>query len=69
MSVYRVVLLKYYQKYYQTFCHVALYYPINQKTAHKKLIKVIKVLKKGGVGFWRGMIMITDSMGFFLHLP
>ena len=42
-----------------------LNHPINQKTSRKKKPKAITVLKKEGGGVRRGMIMITDSMGFF----
>ena len=48
-----------------------LNHPINNKTSQKKLPKAITVLKKEGSrgGVRRGMIIITDSMVFFLCLP
>ena len=43
-----------------------LNHPINQKTSQKKQPKGDHSFqKKGGGGVRRGMIMITDSMGFF----
>ena len=40
----------------------------SKKTLLKKNLRAITVLKKEG-GVRRGMIMITDSMVFFLSLP
>ena len=46
-----------------------LNHPINQKNIAKKKPKGDHSSQKRGGGDQRGMIMITDSMGFFLSLP
>ena len=77
MSVYQVLFGKFHSKHTKSLFQIIpnlfqdiLDYLVKKKAAQKKLPKAIMVLKKrGGVGVRKGMIMITDSMGFIKAFP